>query len=180
MRRVLVGVVLACCAILVVGLALGQSTPAKETKPAEVKGTEYHHLLQLDIKEAVEHAKTLNHYAKFHATALEKDVVMRHVDELAKNLDGVRTEIGRVEQSAAEPGKPVDSRLTMIRKHEELARQDLEVLKAEMAKPKPEATVIEAKSKAIYETMSQAEESHKGVMAKRGVHEPAKPATTKK
>lgn len=169
---------LVCCMVLVAGIAMAAQSPNKPAKP-EAKGTEYHHLLMLDIKEAVEHAKALNHYAKMHATELDKEVMTKHVDELTKNLDGVQTEIGLVEKSTAEPGKPTDTEITGIRQQENLARRDLDALKAEMAKPKPEATVIEAKSKAIFDTMTRATETHKGLMAKNGVKAPKEPVAKK-
>ena len=51
------------------------------------------------MREAAEHAKTLHHYATVHGEHLDKAVVTKHVDELTKNLDGVKTELGSVEQS---------------------------------------------------------------------------------
>ena len=57
------------CALLVASIAMAAQSPNKPAK-AEAKGTEYHHLLMLDIKESVEHAKALNHYAKMHATRI--------------------------------------------------------------------------------------------------------------
>ena len=166
------------CAVLVAGIAMAAQSPNKPVK-AEAKGTEYHHLLMLDIKESVEHAKALNHYAKMHATALDKEVVTKHVDEIAKNLDGVQTELGLVEKSTAESNKPADIEIVTIRHQEEIARLDLEALKAEMAKPKPEATVIEQKSMAIFQTMTRATETHKGLMTKHGVKPPGQPTTKK-
>ena len=166
------------CAVLVAGIAMAAQSPNKPVK-AEAKGTEYHHLLMLDIKESVEHAKALNHYAKMHATALDKEVVTKHVDELAKNLDGVQTELGLIEKHTAAPGKPADTEITTIRQQEGIARQDLEALKAEMAKPAPAATVIEQKSLAIYHAMTRATETHKGLMAKHGVKAPEQPAEKK-
>ncbi len=180
MKRIIPVALFAGCAALAAGLAFGASDPVKETGSTEVKGAEYHHLLMLDLKEAGEHARVLHHYAQFHAKHLDKQVVMRHVDELTKNLDGVRTELADVEQNVNEPEKAsVEPRLSTIRSEEEKARQDLVALKAEEAKDQPDATVIAAKSRAIYEAMVQAGEHHRKAMTTRGVREPAEPVTKK-
>ena len=176
MRRILVAAgLLAGCAVLVAGLALGQSKTTHEAKSAPVKGTEYHHLLMLDLDEAVQHAKALNHYARTHKTDLAKDVVTRHVDELSKNLEGVEKELPLVEEHAGKNASGLESQLSTIREEAQKARQDVADLQAETAKDKPEPSVIESKSKAIYTAMSEASEHHRQVMTKRGVQKPAEP-----
>ena len=152
-RFVLVGVVM-----LAAGVALAGTT----TPLGTVKGEEYHRLLMLDVREAAAHAKTLNHYAGTHPKDLEKGVLMKHIDELTRNLEGVRTELADVEQTMGPTDKAkVDTHLATIRTEEQKAWKDLEVLKTETAKVAPDPAVIEWQSKAIYTSMRNADEQHK-------------------
>lgn len=170
MKRLIVGI--AAAALFAAGAALAV-TPTKATKHVPVPGEEYHHLLMLDMREAAEHAQVLRHYAESHGAHLDKAVVMKHVDELSKNLDGVRTELADLEQKIPATDKTsIDPQLTNIRTQEQAARGDLETLKAEAAKETPDAAVIGEKSKAIYAAMSAAKQHHQRAMAKRRVHEP--------
>ena len=156
------------------GAALA-ATPAKTAKHVPVKGEEYHHLLMLDVREAAEHAKTLRYYAQAHTRHMDRTVVMKHVDELTKNLDGVREELGKLEQNIEAKDKTlVDTHLATIQSEEQTARQNLDVLKTEAAKDTPDASVIAEKSKAIYAAMTTADEHHRRAMVKRGVQEPPK------
>lgn len=155
----------------VVVLAAGAALAATSTHM--VKGEESHHLLMLDVREAATHAKTLNHYAGTHAKDLDKAVLMKHIDELTRNLEGIRTELGDVEQKMGSTDKAkVEKDLATIRTEEEKAWRDLETLKTEAAKPTPDPNVIEFQSKAILSAMRTADQRHNQVMVKRGVHEP--------
>jgi hypothetical protein len=174
MKRTILGIVLVACAVLLSGAAPAKMTAAK---PAVAPGEEYHHLLMLDVREAVQHAKTLHHYAQAHARHLDKGVVMKHVDELSKNLEGVRTNLTDLAQNVGTKDKEAtDEHLAAIRADQEKASGELDLLKAEAAKEAPDASLIVAKSKAIYTAMSSADTRHRKTMAKHGIHEPAAPA----
>ena len=175
MKRLFTGGLVVIGVLLLVGFVLGATPKGK----APVKGEGYHHLLALDVREAAEHAKTLHHYAVVHREHLDKAIVTKHVDELAKNLDGVKTELGSVEQSVepAEKSK-VETNLATIRAENDRAQTALDALKAEVAKEQPSATVIADQSKLIYSAMITAEGHHQKAMAKRGVAEPKKPPKT--
>jgi len=178
-KRIIPALVLASCTTLFAGLAFGAANPPTPVK-TEIKGTEYHHLLMLDLKEAKEHARALNHYAKLHTTNLDRQVVTRHVDELVKNLDAAQAELGEVGQNVGTYEKAaVDPRLSMIRTEEEKARQDVDALKLEAASDKPNASVIAVRTRAVYEAMEKATEHHRRVMVARGVHEPEEPKAHK-
>ncbi|MGE5179530.1 MAG: hypothetical protein ACM3PF_10580 [Bacteroidota bacterium] len=174
MKRLFTGGLVVIGVLLLVGSVL-----AAPKGKAPVKGEGYHHLLALHVREAAEHAKTLHHYATVHADHLDKAIVTKHVDELAKNLDGVKTELGSVEQSVepAEKSK-VETNLATIRAENDRAQTALDALKAEVAKEQPSATVIADQSKLIYTAMITAEGHHQKAMAKRGVAEPKKPPKT--
>jgi hypothetical protein len=176
MKRVITGVLIASCTVLLTGLALGQTTTGQTAKHITVSGEEYHHLLMLDVREAVQHAKVLHEYATLHAKHLDKAVMTKHVDEITKNLEGVRTELTDVEQNVNALEKTtVEGQLSTIRTDQQKALADLDVLKAEVAKDAPNAGVIAAKSKAIYLEMTSANQHHHKVMVQRGVHEPSEP-----
>jgi FKBP-type peptidyl-prolyl cis-trans isomerase len=176
MKRLFTGALVLIGVLSIAGLALG-AAPGKGKAPA--KGEEYHHLLALHVREAAEHAKALHHYAIVHREHLNKAIVTKHVDELAKNLDGVKTELASVEQSVepAEKSK-VEMNFTTIRSENDRAQTALDALKAEVAKEQPSATVIADQSKLIYTAMTTAEGHHMKAMARRGVHEPKKPPKT--
>lgn len=178
MKRLLTVSLVTVGVVLMVGMILG-AVPSTKGK-AVVRGEEYHHLLALDVKEAAEHARTLHHYATVHAAHLDKAVVAKHVEELTKNLEGVRTELADVEKNVepAETGKGVEINLGAIRTESGKAQTALDELKTEAAKDAPSATVIAEKSRVIYVAMTAAEEHHHKAMVKRGVPEPKKPAKT--
>src|SRR5512140_1650020 len=139
MKRLFTGALVVVGVLLLVGFVLGATPKGK----APVKGEEYHHLLALDVREAAEHAKTLHHYAPVHGEHLNKAIVTTHGDELAKNLDGVKTELGSVEQSVepAEKSK-VETILATIRTENDRSQTALDALKAEVAKEHPSETAI--------------------------------------
>lgn len=174
MKRIVAA--LAVAAVFVAGAAMAV-TPVQPTHKA-VKGEEYHHLLMLDVREAGEHARTLQHYALTHEKNLDRAVVTKHVDELSRNLDGVQTELAQVEQQVGTSEKPsMQTSLNTIGDQQKVARENLDLLRTELAKTTPEASVIAQKSEAIAKAMAVAGEHHRRIMTKRGVHEV--PATTK-
>lgn len=150
-------------------------TPARSTKHVAPKGEEYHHLLMLDVKEAAEHAKTLHHYARTHVEHFDKAVATKHLDELTKNLDGVQSNRTSLEQELGADQGAIRPQLDLIRTDEQTARENLDALKAEMAKATPDIGLIADKSNAIYTVMSSAGEHHHRAMMMRGVKEPVTP-----
>lgn len=176
MKTLMLGLV--ATALLTAGATLAV-TPAKSTKTVP-KGEEYHHLLMLDVKEAAEHAKSLHHYAKTHAEHFDKAVATKHLDELAKNLDGVQSNMTSLEQELGTDKGTIAPQLDMIKSDEQSSRENLDALKTQMAKATPDPTFVADKSGAIYTSMSSAVEHHHKAMAKRGVKEPPKPSPESK
>ncbi len=179
MRRILTGALIASCALFVAGTALAQAKLTPSAKHTEVKGEEYHHLLMLDLREAVDHARVLNHYARTHSARLERDVVDKHVEELSRNLDGIKTGLVNVEEKMGAEKGAAEPQLTQISRQEELARQDLDALKLAMSTGDLDRTVIAQKSQSIYEALSAAHQHHRKLMSQRGVHEPTESVAKK-
>ena len=172
MKRILTGVLVASCAMLLMGAVPMPVKTATPPKAAEVKGEGHHDLLSLDLREAAEHARVLNHYARTHPSNIEKSVVTKHLDELTRNLDGIREQLSKVQENMGTYSAATKPRLALIDKQEVIARQELEALKATITADRFDPNVITWKSQLIRAAMVTAEEHHRTIMAKRGVHEP--------
>jgi hypothetical protein len=135
----------------------------------------YHHLLMLDQREAAEHLKALHFYAQQSDNALDPAIVSRHVDELGRNLTGMREEISRLEQVTLS-GVSVAPQLADVRLNQERAAALVENLKAAAEQPSPRPEQIRSISFDAYQYLRTASAEHGRVMSKLGVREPMQPS----
>ncbi len=173
MKRLITVLSLLGCAILVIAVAQGQ------VRKTDRNGEGYHHLLLLDQREAVEHAKSLNFYVRHHAPDLDHQVLVKHIDELGRNLTGMQDELGKVEEVASTEKKSIAPDVAEIKNHQLKARLEFEALRLEAQKEKPEPIRLEAKSLAIYDELKQADAHHHKIMRAHGVREADEPGLSK-
>ncbi len=161
--------------LLGLGFVLVASVGAQSRAPTAARESEgYHHLLMLDQREAAEHAKVLHHYVLNHAKELDRAIVAKHVDEIDRNLQGVRDELTKLEE-ASKGESTISKQLTLIREHQTKAMGIFETLKAEAQKPTLNADRLKYVSSDLYQTLRSASGEHNKTMAKVGVREPSQP-----
>ncbi len=168
MKRLIV-ILLGLSFVLLVSVAAEGRT---QTAAKESEG--YHHLLMLDQREAGEHAKALHHYVLHHANALDRAIVAKHVDELGRNLQGMRDELTKLEE-VSKGEVPIPRQLTQIREHQTKAMRIFETLKSEAQKPALNAEALQFISSDLYGTLRLASGQHNKTMTKLGIREPTPP-----
>jgi hypothetical protein len=170
MRTTTIIALLAGGALLACGVSRAAPLVPPRGPEAEVRDEAQHQLLMLDLREAVDHARTLHHYARVHVKDLESDIVGRHVDELTRNLQSIESALGAFEQRAGGvENTAVRARLAAIRMQQQIARSDLDALKQEVAREQPDRRVILERSRAIDRALTLAQEHHRTLMSWRGV-----------
>jgi hypothetical protein len=170
-----------CMALLAITFASygqsGSTAPAPDKKRIAESDEVIHSLVVLD-KNVIENAKVLIHDLKTR-TAIRHETARRHIDEIDRSLAASESYLAKLENASDIAIDEIGlAYFAGLHKHYQNAIAQEKAIRSELAKPKPEKSVLIMKATIIYSEAKKAESEQLELDRRAGIMEPEEPSTT--